>query len=332
MKLSLEQKIEIAHSGGPAQLAGLIHERHPRLIEALLTNQQLPVELVIQLIRKNAVNEDHILQIAACRDWQKDYFVRLELILNPRTPRSVSLKFLKDIRLKDLAVISRRVALHPSLREVAINFLRLRLETMRVGEKITLAKTGPVAVLPQLMEDEDCRILHAALSNYRLTEDDVLQFIVPATRSSEQLEEILSSERWNRFPRIIRYLGGHTNLGYAARRLVFQHVSLPDLVDFMGSSALDKNHRTLAGFTLKQRLLALSLEEQIQIAGTPSRRLFVVLGSVMQAPAVVRHWLMNPLVSDDVCQEILRSNQSTEVRDWVQQGHVPQRPEPEVNQ
>ena len=329
--LSLEKKIELALTGKPAQLASLIHERNPRILEALLANRNLPVELVIQLVRKNAVNADHILTIASNRDWQKNYHLKLEVILNPRTPRSVSLKYLKDLRFKDLAVISRKVALHPSLREVAINFLRLRLETMRLGEKISLAKTGPVAVLPQLMENGDSRVLQAALSNFRLTEDDVLHFIVPTSRSKVQLEGILSNQRWNRFPRVIRYLASHPKLGYAARRLVFQHVSLPDLVDFTSSSALDSNHQALAVFMLKQRLQELSLEDQVQVAGTPSKRLFLMLGVVMQAPAVVRRWLLNPVRSKAICHEVIRTNKNSEVQQWIRQRRVPDGPESEVN-
>ncbi|MCD4653769.1 hypothetical protein K8T06_07520, partial [bacterium] len=161
----LKKKTDIARSGSLAELSNLLHEKHPEIIAALLENRNLPVEMVIQLIRKKSVTKDHVYMIAAHREWQSDYTVKLELILSPMTPRSISLKFMKDIMVRDLAVISRKVTIHPVLREVAVNYLKLRFDSMRTGEKIVFARTSSVAFLPHLMDDSDERVFRAALRN-----------------------------------------------------------------------------------------------------------------------------------------------------------------------
>jgi len=328
--MELEKKIRIASEGGAGDLGRMLHEKNPRIIQAMLENPRMPVEMVVLLVRRNAVNENHILTILAHREWQKEYKLKLELVLNPHTPRTVSLRLMKDIMIRDLAVVSKKVTLHPALREVAVNYLRLRLESMRVGEKITLARTAPVPFLQQLMEEPDMRILKSALINYRLTEESVLQFVAPNTRRSRQLEIVLSSDRWSRNSRILKMLARHPNLNYAARRRVFSRVQLPYLLELTDAPQLDENHRKLAAFVLRQRLSELSLEEQVHIAGTPSGRLLMFLGTVMRAPAVVRAWLRNPRVSETLLAQVTEKNSDADVRRWLTQRRVPDGPEPPV--
>ncbi|HPQ41548.1 MAG TPA: hypothetical protein PLV45_14345 [bacterium] len=326
--MTIEEKIRIAATGDAATLTRLLHEKNRRVIGAMLTNPNLPAKMVVQLVRRNAVDEDQIHMIVAHREWMKEYALKLELILNPRTPRTESLRLMKDIMIRDLAVVSKKVTLHPALREVAINYLRLRLESMRAGEKISLAKTAPIPFLQHLMEDSDLRILAGALINYRLTEEIVLQFISPNHRKSRQLEMVLAEERWSRNPRILKMLARHPGLGYAARQQVFQRVPLPYLMVMANAPQLDTNHRSLAGFVLRRRLLELSLEDQVQMAGTPSRKMLLFLGSVMRAPAVVRAWLHNPRVTVALIDRVMEKNPDPDVRTWLARRSVPDSPEP----
>jgi len=322
-----DKKIELASSSNPSVLAGFINEKNPVILAALFENPLLPVDTVLQLIRKKAVNEEHIFAIVANKKWHNDYIVKLELILYPVTPRTISLKFMKDMKLRDLAVISRRVSIHPSLREVAVNYLRLRLETMRTGEKISLARTASVAFLLQLLNDPDDRVFCEVLKNFRLTEEDVIQFITPSSRSAHKLDLIVADTKWSRNQNILKVLSSHPNLGYATRQMVFQHILLPLLIELTDSPVLDQNHIVLAIFSTKQRLMKLSLEEQIRIAGSPSRRVLFFLGSVMKAPAVVRSWLKNPAVTEKLCNQCARENSDPNVVQWINNRQVPRKPE-----
>lgn len=324
--MKLNDKIRLAATGNPSDLAQLLHEKNPRVVDAMLSNPRMPVDMVVQLVRRNATSEEHIHSIVAHREWMKEYLLKLELVLNPRTPRTESLRLMKDIMIRDLAVVSKKVTLHPALREVAINYLRLRLESMRAGEKISIARTAPIAFLQHLMEESDLRILNAAMVNYRLTEEVVLQFISPGRRSSAQLEVILSAERWSRNPRILKMLARHPNLNFAARQKVYEGVPLPYLTTMSEAPQLDENHRNLAGFVLRQRLMELSLEDQVRVAGSPSNRLLFFLGSVMKAPAVVRAWLRNPNLTVAVIEQAIEKNMDASVREWLMNRRVPDGP------
>ena len=313
MNESRARKIGIARTGHAGDLAGLVHERDPQVLSVMLQNPEMTSRIVIQLLRNKRLNENQIVMVASHRNWMKDYNLRLELVLCLKTPRHLAMKLIQDLMLRDLAVIARRVTLHPTLREVAVNYLKVRLESMRAGEKILLARTGPVAFLPSLMADKDSRIFKAALKNYRLTEEDLAMFVAPATCSAEKLELVFQDSRWSSNARILKLIASHKNLGYASRRQILQKVQLPLLLELCESPVLDENHRRLAEFTIRERLSGMSLEDKIMLAGSPSRKLLFFLGLVMQEPDVVSAWMKNSRVNPALKNRIMNRNRHPEV-------------------
>jgi hypothetical protein len=317
-KKTFEEKKALALSGSVEDLSGLMTEHNPGIISNMLANPNMTAALAIQLIRRKHVTENHIIAISANRKWQKNYYLKLELVLHPSTPRNISLKYLQDMFLRDLAVISRRVTLHPILRESAVNYLKLKLESMRAGEKIMLARSGPVAFLHSLMEDKDSRILKAALSNYRLTEEELLQFAIPSKRTSEKLDIILHDDKWGNNPQVIRILASHKNLGYAARRLVFEKLHLPQLLEQTESPALKTEHRNLARFVARERIRSMSVRDLVQLCGTHSSKLLYYIGITLEDSRVAAVWLKNPLVKTELMREAMRKTGNQDIRSLLE--------------
>ncbi|MBN1879615.1 hypothetical protein JW823_05850 [bacterium] len=308
------EKLTIARGGSARQLAGIIQEKDPAVLSAMLQNPNMSARLLIQLLRRKSLNETHLNTIAGNRVWLKDYNLKLELVLYVRTPRHLAIKFIQDLMLRDLALIARKVSVHPTLRDVAVNYLKVRLESMRLGEKILLARTGPIAFMPSLLGDKDSRIFRAALRNYRLTEDDLQAFVASASCSAEKLDLVLEDSRWSCNPRIMKLLATHRNLSYSSRRVVLQKVTLPLLLELIDSPMLDENHRLLAQFTVKQRIGMLSLKEKKILAGSPSRKLLYYLGITMQDEDVMEAWLRNPRVNRTMRLKVMKRNRAVTVR------------------
>ncbi|MBN1296499.1 hypothetical protein JXA80_06940, partial [bacterium] len=64
---------------------------------------------------------------------------------------------------------------------------------------------------------------------------------------------------------------------------------------------------------------------QIRLAGSPSGRLLVFLGSIMTDSLVVRRWLSNTRVTEAVRREAARMQMNSQVRFWLTSGEVPDR-------
>lgn len=318
-KTPFEEKLVRALTGSQEILGELMFEHNPSIISNMLLNPNMTADMAIQLIRRKRVNENHIIAISANQKWRKNYNLKLELILHPITPRNISLKYLQDMFPKDLALISRKVTLHPILREAAVNYLKLRLESMRLGEKIMLARSGPVAFLHILMEEEDLRILEAALSNYRLVEEDVLQYAISSKRSPDKLDIILHHKKWGNNQQIIRILASHKNLGYASRRRVFEKLNLPQLVDLTESAVLNTEHCRLARFVLKERIRSLDIYDQIQLCSAHARKLLYYIGVALEDARVAAAWIKNPLVKERTVREVLGKIDNPEIRSILEE-------------
>jgi hypothetical protein len=240
------------------------------------------------------------------------------LLLHPATPRNISIKFLQDMMIRDLAIIARTVTLHPVLRETAVNYLKLRLDNMRLGEKIALAKTSPVGFLQVLMADKDSRVFRAALSNYRLTEEELLQFLAPSSCSASKLDIVMSDEKWGRNPQVLRLLAYHKNLGYASRRRVFERITIPLLVELTESPVLLANHRKLAHFVAKERIKSYPLKDMIHLAGSPSKKLLFFVGITMEDATVASIWMKNRRVDKEMMLTAGLKNNHPQIRHIIQ--------------
>ncbi len=316
-RITHSQRLNLAESGSISDLSRLVHTTNSEIIGKMLANPNMTSGLVVQLIRKKSINETHIITVSSNKKWMKDYRIKLELILYPVTPRNITIKLLQDMMIRDLAVIAKKVTLHPILRETAVNYLKLRLENIRLGEKITLAKTGPPGFLPVLMAEKDSRIFKAALTNFRLAEQELLQFLAPSTCSSNKLEMVMSDEKWGRNPQVMRLLAHHNNLGYASRRRVFEKITLPLLMDLTDSPVLNPNHQNLASFVAKQRVQSFSKSDLIQLAGSPSKKLLYFIGITMTDPQVALVWMKNRHVDKNLMEIARVKNSSSKIRNLI---------------
>ncbi len=305
------------------------HTLDPKAIAEIIESPIVPPEIIAFLLRRKRLTQDQIRVVASTKRLMKDYHVKVELVICPLTPKHIALTYVKDLYYQDLAMVARNTGIPLPVREVAENFLMVRLESLRIGEKISLARIAIGAALGFLLRDSDHRILEAALNNPRLTEMDLIKFISDARTVSEKLDRICSSERWSSVPAILHALSLNPRLGYASRRRVYEKLPLNHLVRLIRSPQFTQNDHRLARFVFRQRVQALSEAHQTAMAQTHSRMLIEELVEILNTPRAVETLIANPkLLPDDltrmrqrnrseVCQRILqkRSDQLPETHD-----------------
>jgi len=153
---------------------------------ALLKHADLP-RLVIETLAKHP----------GMRDSRR---VRSKIVMHPRTPRRVSQKLLRTLYTFDLMQAARMPGVPGDVQRAAEDLLIRKLESLTLGERISLARRSSGRVAAALLIGQPRRVLEIALCNPRLTEALVIAALKRPALSQEALAElaqaIAANEKW----------------------------------------------------------------------------------------------------------------------------------------
>jgi hypothetical protein len=164
-------------------------------VRALLAEHQ-PEENVLASLLRRALPVRFLEQVASTPPWSERPLVLARVVLNPRAPRSLSLRLVSSLYWRDLAEVSASPTVPGAVRVRAEANLRELLPDLRLGERITLGKIATPLVLTLLLSDPDARVLEAALLNPRLREEDLVTALRRDTVSRALTEVAAASARW----------------------------------------------------------------------------------------------------------------------------------------
>ncbi len=115
---------------------------------------------------------------------------------SPSTAPRVALQALPGLTWRDLADVAVAAELVPALRQKAEALLIEGLNTMRLGDLITLSRIGPRRVTSRLLLFADARVRHAGLHNPRLRDGDLCAILELNEAPRQIASEILRVHRW----------------------------------------------------------------------------------------------------------------------------------------
>jgi hypothetical protein len=122
--LRLGDRLALARVATPALLPPLLADEEPRVVAAALENPRLREEDVAVALRAGTASRALIDGAASSPRWAASYAVRLALVLQPRTPLSLSLHQLSRLVGRDLSRVASETSLVPVVRMAAARLLR----------------------------------------------------------------------------------------------------------------------------------------------------------------------------------------------------------------
>lgn len=167
----------------------------PTRIREVLARKDVDETRLIAVLRR-AVPMLFLEAVSATPPWSDRPRVLGGVVLNPRTPRTLALRLLPALYWRDLADVAASPRVTSSVRVRAEALLKERLPELRLGDRITLGRIAPPAVLPLLLADSEAKVVRASLANPRLREADLLVALRQATVSPALLEQAAASSRW----------------------------------------------------------------------------------------------------------------------------------------
>lgn len=127
--MTIPQKIKLALFGNAICRGLLILDSSKMIQQFVLKNPKLGMNEVEAISKNTNVSESVLRTIADSRVWMKTYAVKLNIVMNPKTPGDVSLKWLRYVQEADL----RRIAKSKNLPSIITTTAKKRVAEM--GEK-----------------------------------------------------------------------------------------------------------------------------------------------------------------------------------------------------
>lgn len=153
-------------------------------------------ESVLLSLLRRSVPVRFLEQVAATPPWADRPSVLARVVLNPKSPRGLSLRLVSMLYWRDLADVAATPWVPGAVRVRAEANLREMLPELRLGDRIALARMTTAAVLTPLLTDADAKVVDAALLNPRLREEDLVNAVRRDTVSRALLESAAASSRW----------------------------------------------------------------------------------------------------------------------------------------
>ncbi len=240
------------HPSTPA-LAGpldeLIHHRAPEVLRDVASNPALDEDLALALLTRRDLPNGVIDNLSKNGAAMKSRKVQMAVVCHPRTPRHISLPIARHLYTFELMQIALTPTIVADIRMAVEEAIVTRLETVSIGERITLAKRASARVAAALLLDKDERVIEAALSNPFMTEAWIVKTLGHEDATQTFIEQVCRHSKWSLRKDIHIALLRNANTPLA-RAIQFAH-ALPSHVlrDVLRHSAL---HAATKMYLLKE--------------------------------------------------------------------------------
>ncbi|MEJ2368828.1 MAG: hypothetical protein P8Z49_10905 [Acidobacteriota bacterium] len=162
---------------------------------ALLAHPSASQRHIIKVLQRRELPEVFLRRVAGS-EWIRSTRIKFFFVNHPGAPLAEAMNFVKFLFWRDLNYTTMNFLVATEVRHLAESVLIQRLQSMAVGEKITLARQAGGQILKRLRHEKDPRVVSGLLENPRIVEDDVLFIVNQARTPAPILESIARDAKW----------------------------------------------------------------------------------------------------------------------------------------
>lgn len=179
------------------EIESFFRETAKEVLMGLVRNPHLQERDLLRLLERKDLAHEVILELAHHKGVRRSYNVQLALVRHPKTPRLVSLPFLKFFYVFDLLRVAQTPAVPTDVKMVAEEAILKKLEGMPRGEKISLARRGTGRLAASLLISTDQALTGAALDNPYVTEAHLLKVLAREGLPAAVVQQVAQHPRWS---------------------------------------------------------------------------------------------------------------------------------------
>jgi len=174
-----------------------IHSASAEVLKAAAADSALDEDLALALLQRSDLPAEVLEQISKNAAVGNSRKVKLALLGHAKTPRHVSLALLRKLFTFDLMKVALTPLVAGDIKAAAEEALIKRLESLSLGERISLARRAAGRVVGALLHDPETRVIHAALENPRLTEGLVVRALMKNGASAALVLAVCEHPKWS---------------------------------------------------------------------------------------------------------------------------------------
>ncbi len=160
------------------------------------SSPELTEDAMLALLERHDLSTDTIEELGKNATAVKSRKVSGGIAAHPRTPRHLALRLIRRFYSFDLMQFALNPAVAADLKRFADDLLIARLDSITLGERLTLARRGSNAIAAALLLDKEARVFQAALDNGRLTETAIVKALTRAGTMASFVDAVCRHAKW----------------------------------------------------------------------------------------------------------------------------------------
>jgi len=196
------QLFQKALTGSAEELLAMMPQAVPDLLQAAFKNPALAENHLLLLLRRRDLGEDTIKSICRLSLTESSHNLKVAVACHPNTPAAQLAAFLPHLYLFELLNLCHLPEITPDQKLAAERVIIQRLPVTPLGNRLTLARRATPTVLEALLKDGDPRLLEICLSNPRIKEGTVFQFLRSGIATAETISMVARHPRWQNRPNL----------------------------------------------------------------------------------------------------------------------------------
>ncbi len=246
-------KLKQALTAGSEELFQLLLSSDQELLLASMRNPAFHDDHLLNLLKRRDLSEELVRAIYLRRREKLSHGLILALVKNPNTPGTIIRSLLPQLRLFELVDLCFIPGVTPDQRLAAERAILQRLPTTPLGNKLTLARRATAPVVAELVKEGEPRLLEACLTNSRLKEAAVYQFLNSSRATPETISSVARCQRWQQRPNLRLAILKNRNTPDIWFTLWLPRMHTPLLRQLLASRRLNPRQKTLVTHELKKR-------------------------------------------------------------------------------
>jgi len=254
--VDLARKLHKALTAGHDELFQIVLDPSPEVLRACLKNRNLAEDHLFALLKRRDLTEDIPKAIYDLDKTEGSHRIKVGLAKNPATPGPVLLALLPHLYLFELLDICILPGPSPDQKLAAERMIIQRLPIIELGNKLTLARRGTATLIGEILKEGELRIVETCLSNPRLKEVSVLQFLNGPKSSAETISSVAHHPRWKSRPNLRLAILKNRKTPAVWYTLFLPLLKPVDLKNLFHSSRLSLDKKKLISEEMKKRGIA----------------------------------------------------------------------------
>jgi len=253
LNAELASKLQHALTAGQDALFQIILDPEQYIVAAALKNPALTEDHLLALLKRRDLKNEIPERIFQRHKKSLSHRLLLALVKNSATSDVIFRTLVPQLHLFELVDLCFLPGATPDRKFIAERNILQRLPTTPLGNKITLARRAPSAIVAELLKEGNSTLTEACLGSPRLKEAAIYQLLNSSRASADIISMIARHNRWQNRPNLRLAILRNSRTPAVWFTLWLPKLSLPLLKQLTSGQRLNPKQKLLVANELKRR-------------------------------------------------------------------------------